>query len=198
VQGSSRKRALRLKVGTAFGATFLLGAVSVFAVAFFLGASLQVGNVSIAWRQGVAALGLVGLACLDIVAVSRGRYCPIGLRRQTPKRLMYRYSPVTVAAAWGFDAGLAVTTFRVAAISWGALGLAFLGLSKWYVGIGYGLGFALPLTVLIWTHRVGRASVSNTPADPGLESLLSRRPIVQLGSAVLLGAAGAVLLSGRL
>jgi hypothetical protein len=193
VQGQSRQRALRLQVGTVFGVAFLVGAVFVFATAFFLGAALQVGSVSLGWRQSIAAVGLVMLAAVDVVAMRQRRYSLIGLRRQTSKRLMYRYPPVTVAAAWGFDAGLAVTTFRVAALTWGALGLAFLGLSSWYIGLGYGLGFALPLTILLWTHRVGRAAVSSTPIDPGLESLLSRRPIVQLASATLLTAAGAVI-----
>jgi hypothetical protein len=189
---------LRLEVGFAFAVAFLLGAVLVFAAAFFLGVVLRMGDVSLGWRKAIAAAGLVALAAVDIAAIRKGRYSPIGLRRQTSKRLMYRYPPVAVAAAWGFDAGLAVTTFRVAAITWGALGFAFLGLSSWYTGLGYGLGFALPLTILLWTHRVGRASVATPPIDPGLDSLLGRRPRVQLASAALLVAGSAALVLQRL
>jgi hypothetical protein len=49
-----------------------------------------------------------------------------------------------------------------------------------------------------WTHRVGRASVATLPTDSGLESLLGRRPLVQLASAVLLMAGSAVLVLQRL
>jgi hypothetical protein len=194
VQGSSRSLALRLKVAIAFGVAFLAGAVAIFAIAFFLGFALRLSYLPVAWRHGIAATGLVALASIDVLAIRKGAYCLIGLRRQTPKSLMHRHSAVSVAATWGFDTGLAVTTIRVAAITWGALVLAFLGISGWRIGIGYGLGFVVPHTILLWTHPVGRKSTSKTPADPGLEALLSKRPVMQLGSAALLSAAGVVLI----
>jgi len=110
----------------AFAAAFLAAAAVVFALAFFLGAALQVSNLPVEWRRGIAAGGLV----------------------------MLRRSAVVTTAIWGFDTGLAFTTFRVAAITWGAFILAFLGLSGWQIGVGYGVGFVLPLTVILWTNRV--------------------------------------------
>lgn len=102
-----------------------------------------------------------------------------------------------VASVWGFDTGLAVTTFRVAAATWGAIMLTVLGLSGWQTGIAYGIAFAIPITILMWTHKAGRMAVTLEPGDPGLGELLAMRPAWQAKSAVLL-AAGAVVLAGEL
>jgi len=194
VQGSSRSRALRLTVTASFAGAFVAGAVAVFAAARFLGAALGVSALPVEWRLGGVAVLLAGLAAVDLVALRRGSYCPLGWRRQTPKALMRLPSAPAVAAIWGFDTGLAVTTIRVAALSWGALAFAFLGLAEWWVGVAYGVGFALPVTVLLWTHGVGPSSVAESPTDPGLAALAGRRPLVQIGSAALLAASGVVVL----
>ncbi len=194
VQGPSRSRRLRLSVAASFAGAFVAAALGVFALAWTAGAALGAADLPLAWRRGLAAAALGAFAALDAAALHRSRYCPLGWRRQTPRRLMYRHGAVTVAAAWGFDAGLVVTTFRVAALTWGALAFAVLGLAPWWAGLGYGLAFAVPLTVLLFTHRAGRVAAAAEPADPGLESLLGRRGQVQMASLVLLGAAGVVLL----
>jgi hypothetical protein len=67
------------------------------------------------------------------------------------------------ALIWGFDTGLLVTTFRVAAVSWGALLLTALGLARPWTGISYGLGFAIPFLFLVFRPRLGRASRSAAP-----------------------------------
>lgn len=100
-----------------------------------------------------------------------------------------------VATLWGFDTGLVVTTIRVAAVSWGALYLAALGLSPRWTGFAYGVGFALPFLILLVRPQLGRAARAATPADPGLETMLRMRSLIQGFSAVLLIASGGVLFS---
>jgi hypothetical protein len=172
---------------------FLASSIAIFALVFLIGTTARVTELPMAWRQGIASLGLLALALIDILAVKKGIYCPIGWRRQTPKSLMRRYSIPVVLAAWGLDTGLAITTFRVAAVTWGAFLVAFLCLSEWWIGIGYGLGFVVPFTILVWTHRVGRMSISEAPDDPGLEALLDKRPAMQLGSASLMVLGGVIM-----
>ena len=173
---------------------FVTGATAVFALASLLGSALGLAAVPIHWRVGLGAAGLLTLAAVDVRASRRSTYCPLGWLRQTPKSLMYRRSVTTVAAVWGFDTGLAVTTVRVAAMTWGAILLVGLGLSAWFTGVGYGLGFALPFLVLLWTHRVERLARAPGPVDPGLRSMLAKRKAMQALSASLLTAGGAVLI----
>lgn len=194
MQGSSRSLSVRLRVAGALAGGFLAGAITVFAVAFWLGQGLGLAALPVATRRGVAIGALLLLASLDVLALRRGTYCPVGWRRQTPRALMYRRGPAVVAAWWGLDTGLAVTTIRVAALTWGAMLLTLLGLAPWWLGIAYGLGFVLPVMALLWAPRLGRAAVSRKPTDPGLETLLQRRPWVQLASLVLLATGGTALL----
>jgi hypothetical protein len=97
-----------------------------------------------------------------------------------------------VASIWGFDTGLAITTIRVAAATWGAMLLTVLCLSSWQTGIAYGLAFTIPITILLWTHRAGRCS--QEPGDGGLAELLKKRPVWQTSSAAILLAGGVMLL----
>jgi hypothetical protein len=134
---------------------------------------------------------------MDVWASNNRAYCPVGLRRQTPRGLKYRHSMMMVASIWGFDTGLAITTFRVAAATWGAILLTVLGFSGWQTGIAYGIAFTIPLTVLMWTHRSGRLANTQTPGDPGLGELLGLSRTWQAKSALLL-IAGAVILGSEL
>lgn len=177
------------------GVAFIAGATAVFALAYLLGSVLGVAGLPVHWRVGLGAAGLLMLAAVDVRASRKSTYCPLGWFRQTPKSLMYRRSVTIVAAVWGFDTGLAVTTVRVAAMTWGAILLVGLGLSAWFTGIGYGLGFALPFLALLWTHRVGRLARTPGPVDPGLKSMLAKRKAIQTFSAALLTAGGAILIS---
>jgi hypothetical protein len=194
VQGPTYRRSLRIRASLAIGIAFVVSATAVFALVYVLGRLVGVGDVPVDRRTLLAAAGLLALAALDVRAITRSTYCPLSWRRQTPKSLVHRRSATLVASAWGFDTGLAVTTVRVAAITWGAVLLAGLGLSAWFAGLGYGLGFALPFVVLLWTHRVGRAAGSASPVDPGLESMLAKRRPLQALSATLLTLAGALLI----
>ena len=193
MKGSSVSIAQRTFVLVVFAGAFIFAAVLLFAFASLAGVMLQTDGLPLTWKAGLAGLGLVALTLVDVLAIRKNRYCPLGLRRQTPKALMRRHAPATVAIIWGFDTGLAVTTFRVAAITWGALLMAVLGLSPWWVGLGYGVGFVLPFVILLLTTI---PKVPNAQAAFGskLEGLLKKRAFLQsMSAAVLLTAAVLVL-----
>lgn len=194
MQGPSHSRALRSRTSLVLGIAFVVGATALFGLVYALGRLVGVTDLAIEWRIGLGAAGLLTLAAMDVQATRKSTYCPLSWRRQTPKSLMHGHSATFVAAVWGFDTGLAITTVRVAAITWGAILLTGLGLSVWFTGLGYGLGFALPFVVLLWTHRVGRLARSPSPVDPGLESMLARRRPMQAVSATLLTVGSAILI----
>lgn len=197
MQGPSQPKTATLKIAATFAATFLAGAGIAFALAHTVGAALGSSHVAFRWRVGLAAAGLFVLAALDLSAIARASYCPLGWRRQTPRILVRSCRLSVVAAVWGFDTGLVVTTIRVAAVSWGALFLAALGLSPVWAGACYGLAFALPFLVLLSRPSLGRAARGSAPADPGLEAMLRKRPLIQgLSAGVLIS--GGVILLGRL
>jgi len=193
VQGALPRMRWRLQMTALFGAAFLAGAALTFFLVFRLGVTAQVQGLPVGLRRGVAAAGLVTLALTDVWARSNRTYCPLRWHRQTPRWLRSRHSMFVVASLWGFDTGLAVTTIRVAAVTWGAILLTLLGLSGWQTGLAYGLAFTIPITVLMWTHRAGRLADAQKPVDPGLTDLLKRRPVWQTNSAAILIAGGVML-----
>jgi hypothetical protein len=171
-------------------ASFLFAALAVFGAVERAAAMLGAGRLPLEWRAALAAAGLMALALADLRAMQRSTYCPIGWRRQTPRGLMRRHHMLVVASLWGFDTGLIVTTFRVAAVSWGALYLAALGMSPRWAGAAYGAAFVVPFTGLLVRPGLGRAAKGNAATDPGLEPMLHMRFRVQGVSAVLLTATG--------
>src|SRR5690242_6329292 len=118
VQGSSPRRR-RLQVTVLFGTAFLSGAALMFLFLFFAGATAQAGQIPLSLRRSIAAVALLALASVDVWARRSGTYCPVAWKRQTPRRFRLRHSVYVVASIWGFDTGLAVTTFRVTAATWG-------------------------------------------------------------------------------
>ena len=197
VQGALPRWRYRLEITALFVTGFLGGAVTIFFLSFLLGVTLHIHELPLTLRRSMAAAGLVTLAVLDVWARHKGTYCPMGWRRQTPRRLRHRHSLRVVASIWGFDTGLAITTFRVAAATWGAILLTMLSLSGWQAGMAYGIAFTIPITILMWTHKAGRMAVTLEPGDPGLGELLGMRPAWQAKSAALL-MAGAVMLASEL
>ena len=193
MQEPSHRRLERIRASVALGLAFVAAATAVFAVVYLISGLVGLGDLPTDSRIGLGALGLFALAALDVRATRRSTYCPLSWRRQTPKSLVHRRSATLVAVAWGFDTGLAVTTVRVAAVTWGAVLLAGLRLSPWSVGVVYGAAFAVPFVIMLWTHRVGRLARSPAPVDPGLESMLARRAPIQTISAGLLISGGAIL-----
>jgi hypothetical protein len=182
----------------AFAVAFFGGAVAVFALVGVIGGVLVTAEAPRQWRLCLGATGLLTLAMVDIVSMRRMSYCPLGWRRQTPRVLLRRHPQRVVAAIWGLDTGLGVTTIRVAGITWGALLVAALGLSPPWAGLGYALGFNGPFLILLWRHRVGPSSRCAKPADPGLESLLAQRPVLQRMSAILLACGGCLLIGSAI
>ena len=194
VQGPKLGRRDKIRIMATFGTAFVAGALVIFATLGALGAAVGAVDPSAGWRHGVGAAGLMGLAAIDLAAVRAARYCPLGWRRQTPKSLVRHYPPLVVVGVWGFDTGLAVTTFRVAALTWGALLVVALGLGHWWYGAFYGVGFVVPLLGLLCWHPAGRIAWQPGSKDTGVLALARWRPAAQLASAALLLAGGAVLL----
>jgi hypothetical protein len=195
VQGRSIPLRLRFEVAIFFAAAFIAAALAVFVLANLVGTALHVSELPVAWRLSMAGIILLALAVTDIYAFRSKTYSPISWRRQTPRGLMRRYSPPLVALLWGADTGLAVTTFRVSAATWGALVLTFLGFGIWWIGICYGVSFVVPLMAFIWMGPTGKASIAPDFLDPGLNALLNRRPFVQISCAVLLCMSGVIVLA---
>jgi hypothetical protein len=188
------QRRTRIAVAISFAIAFVAGAALMFGLVAFAGELLGLATLPLHVRATIAAAVLIVLAAIDLVAISKSTYCPIGWRRQTPRVLLRRYDLRVAALLWGFDTGLLVTTFRVAAVSWGALLLTALGLARAWTGISYGLGFAIPFLFLVFRPRLGRASRSAAPEEPGLAAMLGRRPLLQWTSAALLSASGVLIL----
>jgi hypothetical protein len=195
VQGPAASRSGRTKVVTLFVVAFFTGAVATFAAVNAMGMALGSTSLPFRWRIAIASAGLLPLAAVDVAAIAKSTYCPIGWRRQTPRILLRRHTVAAVASIWGLDTGLVVTTFRVAAVSWGALAFGALGLSPQWTGLGYGLGFALPFLILVCRPHLGRASRLAVSADPGLEALLRKRAAIQGLSAASLVTSSSILIA---
>jgi hypothetical protein len=79
-------------------------------------------------------------------------------------------------------------------VTWGALLMAGLGLSPWWVGLGYGVGFVLPLLLLLLTQAPARRPNARASLGLRLEGLLKKRAALQSVSAAMLLMAGAVFM----
>lgn len=184
---------LRGLVIAVFSVAFVLGSVLIFGLTSLTGTLINVASLPVTVRIGILISLLTGLAVIDLFSIRKKRFCVLGWRRQTPKTLSRKYRMTTVAAIWGFDTGLAVTTFRVGAITWGALITAGLGFAPWWIGFGYGIAFVLPMVALLLIS--GDTSRAGQPGSLGLrlETLILSRPIVQVSSAVILVLTGIIL-----
>jgi len=169
---------------TIFGASFIAGAVVIFAMASIAGDVTRLATLPVGWRLRGAAVCLLMLASIDVISARKNRYCLLGARRQTPQRLLYSHPIASVAAVWGFDTGLAVTTFRVAAITWAALALAMFGFTSWWSGLAYGVAFVAPVSIALYRKTDGAY----------LQRLLQRRKPLQFASAIVLLATGVALI----
>jgi hypothetical protein len=160
-----------------FVGAFVLASTLGFAVLHALG-SVPAALVP----KGIRALAvlpvLAGCLVLDAYSLRSRSWCPLTLRRQTPKDILLRHGDARRAAlAWGLDTGLVFTTIRVSSITWGLVVISILGVGPWWVGSAYGIGFVVPLALgwlgadLITNHE-GRARFSATLAhNPSLARL---------------------------
>jgi hypothetical protein len=167
----------------AFAVAFVSAATVVFAVASFAGATVG-WLVPTPWRVYAGAASLLILALVDVSSLHARSYCLIGARRQARQSLILTYSVPVVAAVWGFDTGLAVTTYRVSAMTWAAFALALLGFAPWWIGIAYGVALATPMLLLMFI----------TTSAERLQHELRRRSLIQTTSAIVLATAGTFLL----
>ena len=170
----------------------MLGALMTFTLAWLLGARLIRTFIADEWHVTVTAGGLALLSVLDLLSIHKNQNCLLTLRRQTPKILLRRHGMLAVAAIWGFDLGTAVSTFRVASVTWGALMLVVLGWVTPWSALFYSTGFLAPLLFLMWTGRLPAREPEK--AATSVFGMLDRRPLAQWISAGLL-ALGAILIA---
>lgn len=133
-----------------FVISFSLTTLLVFGLANTVGLAFQGlagGRVALYSNVG----GLAAALALDLYALPRTKWCPLSVRRQTPQAVMYVHGMKRAALAWGADAGLLFSTFRVSAISWAVLLAALTGVGSWLGGVAYAGGFLMPLVVACWS-----------------------------------------------
>jgi len=141
VRGQSWARPITLHAW--FAAAFAMSSFAIFGVAGMLGAAAKTAIPVKA--QAILSLGVLSCALiLDFYGLKQKSWCVLSLRRQTPKRVLRDFGARRAALAWGLDAGLVFTTFRMSSLSWALLALAILGVAPSWVGLGYAAGFLLP------------------------------------------------------
>jgi hypothetical protein len=96
----------------------------------------------------VNVLVLAGALILDVYAVRKSKWCPVTVRRQAPQGIMYELGMKRAAAAWGLDAGLVFSTYRVSAVGWAVILGCLTGIAPWWTGAAYAGGFLIPLAAL--------------------------------------------------
>jgi hypothetical protein len=191
VQGQSRSRHAAL-LGR-FAAAFTASALVVFGISAAIGAGI--GHLlSVHVQIAVTFVALVAALALDAYSLTHRTWCPVTVRRQTPKRILLRYGDRRAALAWGLDTGLVFTTYRMSSISWALLLLVVLGIAPWWAALGYAAGFLVPLLF--------GCSVLRLRADPtdgsGLARAMSRYPQAARATCVAVIALAAVSAAGRL
>ncbi len=181
-------------VALAACATFLPGALA--------GGLLTFGGLALAGSviAGSFALYLLAapLALVAAFAELRGMRIAPQVRRQLPEHWR-RVMPMPLAAAlYGILLGLGFTTFVLTFGVWALAGIS-LALGDPHagllVGLGFGLGRALPIVVLapFADHSVGRSAVGLMGERPGLYRAIRAGDGVALlaTAAALIGTAGA-------
>lgn len=166
---------------------FHLSATAVFSLAYLVGQVATADRLSPSFRVSVLAVVWLVLAAADFVVWRRRRTCSIGIARQTPKNLLVRFGIRRGPFLWGLDTGLAVTTFRMVALTWAAFAGLLLGLSPWWAGVVFGSAFSWSLVGTILGPP--RSDITSGPASEPqwvLRVLVKCRHRVQLGSTVAL------------
>ncbi len=142
------------------GGGFIAGAVAIYALVWVVGdnliGSLHVGALT-AW-VGAAAMAAFLAIDLGIFGLSTPMW-----RRQTPRHWYPRFGADAAGLLWGLDAGLVATTIRVTSLSWAGLSIVLLGLTPWWSGLAYGLGFVLPLAISLVVPRANSAQLTLEP-----------------------------------
>lgn len=139
---------------------FIAAAVAIYALVWVVGydviGAFHVGALT-AW-VGAAAMAAYLAIDLRIFGLSTPTW-----RRQTPRHWYPRFGADAAGLLWGLDAGLVVTTIRVTSLSWAGLTIVLLGLTPWWSGLAYGLGFVLPMAISLLVPRATSAQLIPEP-----------------------------------
>jgi hypothetical protein len=162
-----------------FAVAFAVSSFAVFGVAGAVGVAAS-RALTPAGELAIVAVVLAVALALDAYSLRRKTWCPVTLRRQTPKTVLYDFGPRRAAVAWGLDTGLVFTTYRVSSISWALLALAALGAAPWWTGLGYAAGFLIPLAIGCSLAPMWSGDSATTKAS----LLLMGRPIVARATSV--------------
>lgn len=176
-----------------------------FAIGFVASAGLSVWFIDYASQAAIAIAGTttrawiacvsaVVLATSDLQRTSKGDYCSIGLRRQTPRKWGLG-SPLGVLA-WGVDTGLPMTTIRSTSLPLCGVVFVGLGFGAGWLGLVYGLAFVVGLFLLTSVYRPRSSGANGQDTVTLIHSLLGYRRRVRLvgSAAMVIGSLGLVLL----
>ncbi|MER3486689.1 MAG: hypothetical protein C4345_12690 [Chloroflexota bacterium] len=134
-----------------FQVGFLVAATISFAVLSFIGEPVgrsAIGIVPPLVRPYIVGSILLTALMLDLTDIAGKRqHALLSCKRQTPKRIAMDLGMHRAALAWGLDAGLGFTTYRMSTIYWVVALSALLSLAPWWIGAVYALGFLVPLAV---------------------------------------------------
>jgi hypothetical protein len=187
--GSGRRRLTLLLACATFAAGALLGGAVTFGTLGVVGAALRGAGAAV---PVVVAAAIAGAAALG---EARGVRIVPQVRRQVPEPWR-RVLPLPLAAwLYGILLGLGFTTFVLTLAVWALAGISValgdpgLGL---VIGIGFGLGRALPVVAV--------APVARRPVGVRAVALMAERPVVlrglRLADAAALAACAAVIAAG--
>lgn len=149
----------------------------------------------------VAAPGLALLLIGDVWAIRVGKFFPLTLRRQTRKQLMYTtHTDRFVGFAWGIDAGVAVLTYRMTSGIWVICLLAVVGLASEYTVLGYSVGFATAIAVIVlWPTPPGTPHSRAEAAVRRVDGLVGMGRVARVAySAILAVSTLSIVLQDRI
>jgi hypothetical protein len=150
--GTGKKATAREEMLAPLLLGFMLSATVVFALVGLVGAGLRWVFPPLA-DSGATNLFivfvLISCAASDLLFP---RVRPTLLNRQTPGTLARIYPKPIAGFLWGLDTGSVVSTFRSSAASWAALVLVLAGWGPWWTGVAYGVGFCLPLGLVVGSY----------------------------------------------
>lgn len=179
-QHAGTRPVLALAVG------FSISATAIYGLLWLTGSAAQVTHMSIEARVAVVGIIALSAAAMDSGA---GGLETLSWRRQAPRAAWTAFGPTRAVLLWGFDTGLAFTTYRVTSLTWVGFAAALLHLTPWWAGLAYSTGYVLPTIADILR-----------PTDPSASDLASNRsryaalaPPIKIGATallILLGAAG--------
>jgi hypothetical protein len=140
---------LRPQLGLAgrFVTGFLVSATVTFSILSALGRPLS-SSVSSTYRHYFLVCLLLLCLAFDYSDVRRRRtFSRLSWQRQTSRRIATDFGMGRAALAWGLDAGLGFSTYRVTAVYWLVVAFALAGLAPWWIGAVYAVAFLTPLFV---------------------------------------------------